>query len=125
MILVQRNVQTALALIRRIYASKRGRYVVPAASVQLWEITIPALHAEESPVSGHRSKSCGLTARVPATLPVAAMIRRIGELGLMEFALVVLRCSACDCYVTRDSMVRLRDGGFARRPPGRGVINSG
>ena len=44
-------------------------------------------------------------------LPAAAMLRKHGELALLEFALIGLRCSACRGWGATMTMVRLCDGG--------------
>lgn len=58
-----------------------------------------------------RCQGCGHQ----ATLPIEALIRRWGELHLVEFALHSLRCTACGARDVRHSMLRLCDPGCPRQ----------
>jgi hypothetical protein len=50
-----------------------------------------------------------------ATLPTAALIRKHGELALVELALVRLQCSACGGYGADEGLVRLCEPECPRR----------
>lgn len=58
-----------------------------------------------------RCQACGHQ----ATLPVAALLKRWGELHLVEFAMNSLRCSACDQQDVAQVLVRLCDPGCPRQ----------
>lgn len=49
------------------------------------------------------------------TLPVDALLRRWGELQLVEFAMQSLRCSACGARDVRHTMIRLCEPGCPRQ----------
>lgn len=52
------------------------------------------------------------------TLPIEALIRKNGELAMVEFALLGLACSGCGNRGATASMVRLCDPGCPRRTAG-------
>ncbi len=48
-------------------------------------------------------------------LPVERMIRKHGELALMEFVMAGLRCLECDQYRATSTMLQLCDPGCGRQ----------
>ncbi len=58
-----------------------------------------------------RCRGCGHQ----GVLPVDALLRRWGELHLVEFAMQSLRCTSCGENDVRHTMVRLCDPGCPRQ----------
>ena len=72
---------------------------------------------KDTPDGWLRLATCTHCANV-GVLPAAAMIRKHGELHMLEFALVGLKCSSCGGHGATHSMVRLCDPGCPRRTVG-------
>ena len=74
----------------------------------------PGGSIREMPPGWLRLLTCNTCAH-RGVLPAERLLRKHGELALLEFALVAVRCTACGARGATMTMVRLCDPGCSRR----------